>query len=87
MSTDDGPGHGPPSVEASKVKRIIQVLLLICTAVVVADFFYDKHGHYGVEKIVGFHALYGFVSCVLLVIVATAMRKVVMRDEDWYDRD
>ena len=31
--------------------------------------------------------MYGFVACVLLVLIATQMRKVLMRkEEDYYDR-
>jgi hypothetical protein len=35
----------------------------------------------------GFYAIYGFVACVILVLVAKEMRKLVMRDEDYYDDD
>ncbi len=66
------------------VKKIIWFVVAICTASVVADLFYDKHGHYDFEHIIGFHAAYGFVSCVVLVLAATQMRKLVMRDEDYY---
>jgi hypothetical protein len=34
----------------------------------------------------GFYAIYGFVACVVLVVVATAMRRLVMRAEDYYER-
>lgn len=67
------------------VNVIIGLLIAVTLGVSVADFFYDKHGHYGWEEIVGFHTFYGFVSCVGLVLAATQMRKVVMQDEDFYD--
>jgi len=35
----------------------------------------------------GFYALYGFVACVLLVLLAKEMRKLVMRNEDYYTRN
>jgi hypothetical protein len=35
----------------------------------------------------GFYAFYGFVACVLLVLIAKQMRKVLMRKEDYYDVD
>ncbi len=79
-------GHGPPSVEPGRVKVIVSTLFFVCAVTVVADFFYDKHTYYDFEHLPGFHALYGFVSCVLLVLAAAQMRKVVMRDEDYYDR-
>jgi len=37
------------------------------------------------EALPGFYALFGFVACVVLVLIAKEMRKVLMRDEDYYD--
>jgi hypothetical protein len=53
--------------------------------VVTADLFYSKHGHYGFEDITGFHALYGFLSYVGLVLIAGQLRKFLKREEDYYD--
>ena len=36
------------------------------------------------EMWTGFYAIYGFVACVLLVVLAKVMRKVVMRPETYY---
>ncbi len=66
------------------VDKVVIGLGVICTLVVVLDFTYDKGGHYGWETWVGFHAAYGFVSCVGLVLAATQLRKLLMRDENHY---
>ncbi len=34
----------------------------------------------------GFYSVYGFMSCAVLVAVATVMRKFLKREEDYYDR-
>jgi hypothetical protein len=39
----------------------------------------------GWEKIPAFYAIYGFVACVVLVVIAKRMRKVVIRKENYYD--
>ena len=80
-----GPHHGPPSVDLAAVAKIVTALFVVCAVVVGLDFTYHKHGHYSFENIPGFHAAYGFISCVLLVLAATQMRRFVMRDEDYYD--
>jgi hypothetical protein len=77
--------HGPPSVEKKVVDLIIGVLVALCVGFTVADFFYDKHGHYDFEHWPGFHSFYGFVACVGLVLAARVLRKLIMRDEDYYD--
>jgi hypothetical protein len=33
----------------------------------------------------GFYSVYGFVACVLLVLLAKEMRKLLIRKEDYYD--
>ena len=55
------------------------VLLLI-------ELFIHKHPHFGWEAWPEFFAVYGFVACVVLVIVAKYfLRPLVKRDEDYYD--
>jgi hypothetical protein len=45
-----------------------------------------RHAETSWEGLPGFYAIYGFVACVLLVLAAKEMRKVLMRDEGYYDR-
>ena len=78
-------GHGPPSVSPEITRWIIRILIGICVLVSLADFGYHKHGHYDFEEIPAFSSLYGFVSCVFLVIAATWLRRFLMRDEAYYD--
>jgi len=68
------------------VERIVRALYLICALLVVADFLVPKHGPFAIERIFGFYAWYGFVACVGLVLAAKALRRVLMRPEDYYDR-
>ena len=45
-----------------------------------------RHAERGWEGWPGFYPMYGFVACVALVLVAKQLRKILMRDEDYYDR-
>ena len=68
------------------VNKIVYGLYAICTVVGLADLFpYKHHLHFGFEYWPGFYSIYGFVSCVALVLAATQLRKILMRDEDYYD--
>jgi len=49
------------------------------------DFFFHRHVAHPWEKIFGFYGLYGFLACTLLVIIAKQIRKIIMRDESYYD--
>jgi hypothetical protein len=50
------------------------------------DFFHHKHAIFPWEEFFGFYSIYGFVACVVLVLVAKyILRPMVMRKEDYYD--
>lgn len=67
------------------VKRTIYALFAVSGILFVLDFFVDRHVDHPWESMVGFYAIYGFVACVILVLVAKELRKVLMRGEDYYD--
>ncbi len=68
------------------VRKIVWSLFSACIGLFLADALYHKHPHFPWEGWFGFYALYGFVACVLLVLAARQLRKVVTRDDDYYDR-
>ncbi len=68
------------------VNKVIYALCAVCAVVLAADLFgYKHHLHFGFEYWLGFYGLFGFVACVGLVLAAKVLRKIVMRDEDYYD--
>ena len=88
-----GDGHTPPDGKkglfdnAWAVNGFIYLLIAACIAVFVFDFFYEKHPYFEVEGAVpAFQGLWGFGSFVFIVAVGVVLRKIVMRDEDYYDR-
>ncbi len=42
-------------------------------------------GYFGVDGWFGFGAVYGFLSCLAMVLVAKGLGFVLKRDEDYYD--
>ncbi|MBH53288.1 MAG: hypothetical protein CMI18_02955 [Opitutaceae bacterium] len=80
--------HHPISKTA---KVTVHCLFIICGILFILDLlffseFFDKHAYFEWENWPGFYAVYGFVACVLLVLVSKyILRPLVMRDEDYYD--
>lgn len=72
------------------VYRLLRIFFALCAALFGVDLLFPRHlsfaeGVFPVEGWFGFYAIYGFVACVLLVLTATQLRKVLMRREDYYD--
>jgi len=67
------------------VTKVYYGVFVVCAISAAADLFYEKHVHFWWERWFNFYGFYGFVCCFLLVLAAKELRRVVMRDEDYYD--
>ena len=83
ISTDEKPGMFD---KPQNVKRVLYSLFTCVVLLLSIDLFYHKHGIFTWESFFGFYSVYGFVACVILVIVAKyVLRPLVMRKEDYYN--
>ena len=82
---DQDPGKRHVFDDPRNVKRAIHTLYAVCGVSLLAEFFVKRHVDHPWEALFGFYSLYGFVACVLLVLIAKELRKVLMRREDYYD--
>ena len=71
--------------DPGNVKKVLHIFYVICGGLLLADFVVHRHVYHAWEGLWGFYAIYGFVACVLLVLIAKEMRKLLMRGEDYYD--
>lgn len=67
------------------VSRLLNGFYVSCVLLVIADFIVHRHIGFAWEEIPAFYAVYGFAACVVLVVIAKKMRKIVMRKENYYD--
>lgn len=84
----DVPDETPGFFDKARNVRIMMIVFYcICALLVILDFVVHRHIYMEWENIPAFYAIYGFVACVLLVVIAKQMRKVLMRPESYYQRD
>lgn len=65
-----------------------KLLYIVLAIIVMSDFFvHREHAEYIWDKMPGFGAFYGFVSCVVIVVVSKFIghQLGVMKKEDYYD--
>lgn len=67
-------------------KRRIRIALYVaCALLVIADFLVHRHVEMPAEKLPAFYAIYGFVALVTVVMAAKGLRRLVKRDESYYE--
>ncbi len=68
------------------IQRVLYGLFGSLILLLALEPFVEKHSYFPWEEWPGFYAIFGFVSCVLLVLAAKyILRPLVKRDEDYYD--
>ena len=67
------------------IKRVLYVFYGCCVLLFVLDFVIHRHVYHSWENLWGFYPIFGFVACVILVLIAKWMRTFLMRSEDYYD--
>ena len=90
MANSEKPQSNEPQDFFDKPKNIQWILRIfygLCVLLVLLDFFIHRHIETAIEKVPAFYAIYGFVACVILVLIATQMRKFLMRSEDYFSNE
>ena len=81
--------HETPSwfEKRGNIRMLIGALIVGCIGLAAADLFYQNdHAHFPIEKTFAFQAWFGFVVFVVIVFLGIALRPIIKRDEDYYDR-
>ena len=67
------------------IRWILRIFYLGAAILFFIDFLIHRHIITNFEKVPTFYALYGFLACVILVVIAKWMRIVLIRAENYYD--
>ncbi len=78
------------------VRKVLRILYAVCGFLLLLDLvdvvlrrlqLHDlRHAYRVWEGFPGFYSVFGFVACVTLVLIAKQMRRVLKREEEYYDR-
>ncbi len=86
-SRADAGGDSSWFEQPANVRRLIGGLIVACIGLALADLFYkNDHAYFAIEETFAFQAWFGFVVFVVIVLLGTALRPLIRREEDYYDR-
>ncbi len=82
MSDPDDTGWA----DRPRVQRLVRVALyVVCAGLLVAEFLIHRHAYNRIEAVPLFYAMYGFAALIAAVTVARGLRRLLKRDDDFYD--
>jgi len=68
----------------STIRLLWRVFAVVLAASVAAQLLFKVKGYFAVDGWLGFGAVFGFLSCVAMVLFAKAMGWILKRDENYY---
>lgn len=68
----------------SSVERVILYLGILCGVLFILDFIVHRHAYAPGEGLPGFYAVVGFVAFTLIVLGASQLRRLILRNENYY---
>ena len=71
--------------DSNNVTRLYRALWAIAAVVLLLDWIVHRHEQLAFAAAPGFYAAYGFFACVLLVLVAKGLRRLLRRPEAYYE--
>ena len=84
----DHKGESPRWLDnVANVKKLVWALVIFGIMLFLADTAYHKHVHFPAERFFGFYAIFGFGAFAVIVLAGKYLRNVLMRPEDYYDKD
>ncbi len=76
----------PKRFRTVKIIFYISLILIALTEIAVVYVFHLGHGHFRFENLPAFGSIYGFISCVLIIVVSKFIgHHWLMKKEDYYN--
>ena len=71
-------------VRPSTIRKLWWGSSIVLAITVLAEFVFPYTGHFGIDDWFGFGAVYGFLSCLAMVLFAKGLGVILKRGEDYY---
>lgn len=64
---------------------IWKIFIAVLALTVAAQLLVEAHPHFAPERLFAWNALYGFLACAVLILLAKALGLLLKRRDDYYD--
>ena len=71
--------------EVRTIRHLWIVFAVILTVTVLIELTGEIHGHFDIDSTFGFHAWYGFLTCVAMIAIAKLLGIFLKRTDSFYD--
>ena len=81
----DAPKNSHWLVRPGTIRCLWWVFGIVLASTVIAQLVFGVKGYFGVDDWVGFAAVFGFLACLVMVLVAKGLGLLLKRSEEYYN--
>ncbi len=74
-------------VRSSTIRLLWLLFIVVLVITVVIGLIVESHGHFHLDGSFAFYAWYGFATCIIMIVVAKLLGRLLHRKDSYYDRD
>ena len=67
------------------IRKLWFLMFAILFFSIVIQLFFPVYGHFEIEKSFGFAAWFGFITCVLMIVIAKVLGFLIKRPDNYYE--
>jgi UPF0716 family protein affecting phage T7 exclusion len=72
-------------MNSNKIRMLWIVFISILIILLISDLFIHRHSYFEIDGLFAFPSIFGFLSCILLVVISKIIGIFLKRSEDYYD--
>jgi len=77
----------PWVLKKDNIKKLWILLYIVLVFLMLIQFIFPIYGHFAIESWLAFAAWFGFLSCVVMVVVAKILGFLVKREDSYYEKN
>lgn len=77
----------PWVLKKDNIKKLWIFLYILLVFLMLIQFIFPIYGHFTIEGWLAFAAWFGFLSCVVMVVVAKILGFLVKREDSYYEKN
>ena len=74
-------------IQSKTIKKLWFLMLVILFLSIIIQFIFPVYGHFKIEQSFGFGAWFGFITCVLMIVLAKILGFLIKRPDNYYEPD
>lgn len=74
-------------VRSDTIRLLWLIFICVLSATVIASLLVHIHDYFFLDGTFAFNAWYGFATCIVMILFAKILGRILHRGDDYYDRD